>query len=114
MYVVRPGDSEAWGTQLFSVDGDTEAPSIAANWIRPEQCHLVTEVPFRRNSMLVLLNSVGAHGANIPEDATPPDLERYMYQFRISPSGSAIRKMMSLLPEERRSKWSGKVKDYLA
>ncbi len=29
MYLAKPGDSEAWGTQLYSVEGDVEAPSVA-------------------------------------------------------------------------------------
>jgi hypothetical protein len=111
-YLVRPGDSERWGTQLYSVQDDIEAPSVAAYWIKAERCRLEKDVPFRRNSMLIFLNSHGAHGASIPEDAEPADLERYMYQFRVGPSPDAIRALMRLLPEERRSLWAGKVADY--
>lgn len=112
LYLVRPGDSEGWGTQLYRVDGDTAAPSVAAYWIKPERCHLEKDVPFRRNSMLVFLNSHGAHGARIPGDAEPAHLERYMYQFRVGPTADSIRDLMQLLPEERRAAWAGKVADY--
>lgn len=112
MYLAKPGDSEAWGTQLYSVDEDVEAPSVAAYWIKPERCRLEKDVPFRRNSMLIFLNSGGAHGARIPMDAEPADLERYMYQFRVGPTASSIRELMRLLPEERQALWAGKVTDY--
>lgn len=113
MYLARPGDSTSWGTQLFAVDGDGEAAGVAPHWIRPEQCRLMKEIPFRRNTALVFLNSEGAHGARIPADAEPPDLERYVYQFRIGPTSPSIRRLMALLPEDRRGGWSGKVADYV-
>ena len=109
MYLARPGDSEAWGTQLYSVEDDVEAPSVAAYWIKAERCRLEKDVPFRRNSMLIFLNSGGAHGARIPSDAEPADLERYMYQFRVGPTASSIRELMRMLPEERQGLWAGKV-----
>ncbi|MEQ1757933.1 MAG: hypothetical protein ABL986_06405 [Vicinamibacterales bacterium] len=111
-YLVRPGDSERWGTQLYSVGDDVEAPSVAPYWIKADRCRFEKDVPFRRNSMLVFLNSHGAHGASIPADAKPPNLERYVYQFRIGPGPAAIRSLVRLLPEERHSFWSGKVTDY--
>lgn len=112
MYLVRPGDSTAWGTQLYDVDGDMEAPSVAPHWIKVGKCRLVKDVSFRANSALVFLNSHGAHGAQIPEDAEPPDLQRYIYQFRIGPTPDSIRRLVALLPQAQREKWSGKVADY--
>lgn len=112
LYLARPGDSEAWGTQLYEVEGDTEAASVAPHWIRAQHCRLVKDVPFRANSALVFMNSHGAHGAQIPEAAEPPDLERYIYQFRIGPTAESIRRLVGLLPPERRERWSGKVADY--
>jgi hypothetical protein len=112
VYLVREGDSETWGTQLYSVASDREARGAAPHWIDPAICTLAGEVGFKRNRALVFLNSVGAHGAFIPADAEPADLERYLYQFRIGPTGAAISKMMSALPEERRPLWAGKTADY--
>lgn len=66
LYLAKPGDSTAWGTQLYDVDGDVEAESVAPHWIRAESCRLVKDVPFRPNTALVFLNSSGAHGARIP------------------------------------------------
>jgi hypothetical protein len=109
IYLVRPGDSQQWGTQLFSVDEDPEATGAAPHWIDPEKCRLVTDVPFRPNTALMFLNSKGAHGAAIPLDAQPADLERYAYQFRIGPSRRAIRELTDLLPDERRPLWAGKL-----
>jgi hypothetical protein len=114
LYLPRRGDSERWGTQLYAVDDDDPATSIAPHWIDPDRCRLVVDVPFRRNTALAFLNSHGAHGAFIPEDAEPPDLQRYIYQFRIGPTKDAITALVAMLPEDRRSSWEGKLVDYLA
>lgn len=112
LYLAREQDSESWGTQLFHVDEDLPARGAAPHWIRPEQCRLAANVPFRRNSMLVFLNSTGAHGAQIPDDAEPADLQRYIYQCRIGPSPAATRALMASLPEEQVAMWAGKIADY--
>ena len=112
LYLAREQDSESWGTQLFSVDDDQPAKGAKPHWIDPSQCRLAAEIPFRRNSMLVFLNSTGAHGANIPEDAEPADLQRYIYQCRIGPSASATRALMAELSEDAAVLWAGKVSDY--
>ena len=107
-YLARPEDSENWGTQFFAVDEDQEAKNAAPYWIDPERCRLVEDVAFRPNRLLVFLNSTGAHGAHIPEDAQPPTLERYIYQFRIGPPTKTITMLKSLLPEEQQPLWAGK------
>ena len=112
LYLARPEDSEAWGTELYTVDGDEEARGAAPHWIDPARCRTVTEVAFRPNRMLVFLNSVGAHGAHIPDDAQPDSLERYIYQFRIAPTVESMSLLKSALPPERRSSWAGKSRDY--
>jgi hypothetical protein len=108
LYLARRGDDETWGTQLYAVDGDEEAKDAAPFWISDSRCRLVEDVRFRPNRLLVFLNSGGAHGAHIPEDAQPEDLERYIYQFRIGPSIEAVSMLKSKLPEERQPLWSGK------
>jgi hypothetical protein len=54
------------------------------------------------------LNSTGAHGAHIPPDAQPTNLERYIHQFRVGPNVEAISTLKALLPEERKPLWVGK------
>ena len=112
LYLAKPGDSPTWGTELYRVEEDTEAVNVAPHWIPAEQCRLVKEVPFLPNSALAFMNSRGAHGARIPADAEPPDLERYIYQFRIGPSPESLRQLQALLPAGRREMWSGKKVDY--
>lgn len=107
MYLARPGDSEEFGTQLYRVRDDPEAPSGSVHYPEPGQCELVKTVPFRANSMLVFLNSTGAHGAFIPADAQPPTLERYLYQFRLGPTTKVISRLLSLMPPDRAALWSG-------
>jgi DNA-binding FrmR family transcriptional regulator len=108
LYLARPGDSETWGTQIYAVDQDQEAKNAAPYWIDEQYCRLVEDVGFRPNRLLVFLNSVGAHGAHIPADAEPEDLQRFIYQFRVGPPVDAVTRLRALLPEERQPLWAGK------
>jgi hypothetical protein len=112
MYLARKGDDESWGTQVYAVDDDGEAQGAAPHWIDPARCHLVEDVAFKPNRALIFLNSSGAHGATIPEDAKPADLDRYAYQFRIGPDAASIVTVTATLPEDRRAAWTGKVAEY--
>jgi hypothetical protein len=109
LYLARPGDSETYGTQIFRVDNDADATYKQTYY--PEDdgraCHLVKVVPFRPNSMLVFLNSRGAHGAHIPQDA-PATLERYSYQFYVAPENEALGQLIRSLPQDRRVLWQSK------
>jgi len=107
MYLARPGDSEEFGTQLYRVRDDPEAASGSVHYLDRAQCELVRQVPFRANSMLVFVNSVGAHGASIPADAQPANLERYLYQFRLGPTSKVISRILSLMPPEKAALWAG-------
>jgi hypothetical protein len=113
MYLARPGDSPEWGTELYEVEDDREASSVAPHWIPAHQCRLSKRVPFHPNTALVFVNAYGAHGAAIPDDAEPPDLERYIYQFRMGPSGDSIRQLVARLPPDRREPWLGKAAEYV-
>jgi hypothetical protein len=112
MYLARPGDDEAWGTQLYAVEGDEEARGVAPHWIDPARCRRVADVSFIPNRMLVFLNAAGAHGATIPEDAQPESLERYAYQFRVGPGGEGMKRALETLPAERRPFWAGRGTGY--
>jgi hypothetical protein len=111
LYLARREDNEAWGTRLYTVDNDAEAPGASPHWIDPDRCRFVREVAFKPNRMLIFLNSVGAHGAEIPADAEPASLERYIYQFRIAPTVESMGRLKATLPEERRPLWAGKAAD---
>jgi hypothetical protein len=109
MYLARPGDSEAYGTQLFRVADDNDAPFKQTYYPKDHghQCELVAVVPFRPNTMLVFLNSRGAHGASIPADA-PREMERYAYQFYVAPENAALGALIRELPAERRAMWQNR------
>ena len=107
IYLARPGDNESFGTQLYRVRGDEEAPNDKPYYVDESRCELVRSVPFKANSMLAFLNSGGAHGASIPAHAKPADLERYVYQFRLGPDRQGIKQMLAQMNEERRELWSG-------
>ena len=109
MYFASPKDSDAYGTDIFRVLDDREATYTQTYY--PEEngstCELVKRVPFRPNTMLVFLNSAGAHGATIPADA-PATLERYTYQCYIGPSQDALNELIKDLPPERQAMWRSK------
>ena len=109
MYLAREGDNEAYGTQIFRVRDDREAEYKQTYYPEEEgrQCELVKVVPFRRNTMLVNLNSRGAHGATIPPDAAA-DLERYAYQFYVAPLNESLSALIKSLPATRRNNWRSK------
>jgi hypothetical protein len=112
MYLARKKDDQRWGTQLFAVDGDTEAVGPKPHWISHSQCRLVRDIAFRPNRALIFLNSAGAHGAEIPADAEPADLERYALQFRIGPDRRSMETVVAQLPPEQHAFWGGKGGDY--
>jgi hypothetical protein len=107
MYLPRPNDDPNWGTDIYSVADDGEAPDVHTHWIEEARCRMVGSVAFVPNRILVFLNSVGAHGARIPSDA-PASVERYAYQFRIGPTSRAMASLLESLPVERRPLWEGK------
>jgi hypothetical protein len=85
IYLARPGDDEAYGTQLFTID---EPPTLdRTSTFYPEEhgyrCELVRTVPFRANTAFAFVNAGAAHGAEIPQSA-PKRTERYAYQFYVS------------------------------
>jgi hypothetical protein len=112
-YMAREGDSEAHGTQLYGVREDREAPSSRVYYVEQPSCELVEDVPFRANSLLVFLNSEGAHGASIPRTAAS-DLERYIYQFRLGPTGKVINRLLQLMPPETAATWANAKTDRAA
>jgi hypothetical protein len=107
VYLAREGDNEAHGTQLYRVRDDAQAPTSRVYYVEPNNCELIKDVPFRANSMLVFLNSEGAHGASIPADAQPPTLERYIYQFRLGPNSKVIKRLISLMSPGEAALWEG-------
>lgn len=114
VYLARDGDNEAYGTQLYRVRDDLEAPSGRVFYVEQQRCELVETVPFRANTLLAFLNSSGAHGASIPADAQPPNLERYLYQFRLGPTARVIKRLVQLMEPDKVALWSGAKTDRAA
>ncbi len=104
-YFPRPGDTDDYGTQLFTVDRPFVATGMATFF--PESagasCALATVVPYRPNSMLVFVNSRAAHGATLPPGATLD--ERYTYQFYVKPIDKDLKKLLRDLPADARAAW---------
>ncbi len=107
IYLARRGDSEKYGTQIFRVEGDHEATYAQTYYpgLNGGRCELVKLVPFRPNTALIFLNSTGAHGADIPADASKK-VERSAFQFYIGPDREAFDRLVADLPAERRAMWT--------
>ena len=111
LYLAKPGDDDAHGTRLYRVANDGEAHYKQTYYPEREghACELVKVVPFRPNSMLVFLNSKGAHGACIP-DSAPATTERFSYQFYVAPDNAALAALLKSLPPDRRKMWRNRNK----
>ena len=106
LYFARTNDIEEYGTQIYRVLDDRQ-PAYTHTYYPEDDgrtCELVKTVPYRPNTMLVFLNSSGAHGADIPTTA-PAGIERYAYQFYVGPDGRALEGLINDLPPERRAMW---------
>lgn len=106
LYFARTHDSEAHGTQIFRVTGDREATFTETYYPAEHggRCELVKVVPFRPNTALMFLNSGGAHGADIPADASRK-IERYAFQFYVGPDREDLEALIESLPSERQAMW---------
>ena len=91
VYFARPGDSEAYGTSFYRINGTPKIDRTSTFYPESQglKCDVVKMVPFKANSAVAFLNYGGAHGADIPKTA-PRDTERYAYQFYVSPEPGAL------------------------
>jgi hypothetical protein len=108
IYFARPDDSRDYGTELYRVEADQQAPSMKTFYPEEHGCRaeLARSVPFVGNTALIFLNTPGmAHAAAIPRDAA--QAERYAYQFYIGPSEHDLAELVGRLPPARRDLWSG-------
>lgn len=105
VYLPRPGEPQSYGTQFYRIRHEPEITHSSPLWVDPAECEFVKEVPSRRNTAVVFLNSTGAHGASIPADA-PTDTERYVYQVQFGVDEETRKKLIDGLSEEARSGWA--------
>jgi hypothetical protein len=109
LYLARPGDDSAYGTQLFRVRDDRVPDRVKTYYPPLELCDQVVDVPFQPNTALIFVNSTGgAHGAGIPKTA-PADLERYSYQSYIGLPLDHLAVVLNQLPDDARARWAPKL-----
>lgn len=106
IYFARPGDSADYGTDLYWIENDQQAPFMKTFY--PEsvggRAKLARSVPFVGNTALIFLNVPGmAHGAHIPPDAT--QATRYAYQFYIGPPKSDLAHLVLRMPVDQQAAW---------
>ena len=106
VYFARPGDSEAFGTQLFRIGKPFTSSTMGKFYPEDEglPVEIARTVPFRPNTLLAFVNSKAAHGATLPPDA--PLRERYAYQFYVKPRDGDLKKLLLELPPESRTNWA--------
>ncbi len=107
VYFARPGDSEAYGTQLFRVKKAFTSSTMGKFYPEDEglPVEIARTVPFRPNTLFAFVNSKAAHGASLPLDA--PLHERYAYQFYVKPRDGDLKKLLLELPAGARRNWAG-------
>jgi hypothetical protein len=103
-YCAPRGSDHTYGTQLYRLKVERDEDHTSPMWMDPGECELVRDVPGIGNSAVIFLNSTGAHGASIPDDA-PPDFLRYFYQARFSPDRAGKARLLELLEAESRDRW---------
>jgi len=103
-YAAPRGSAHTYGTQLYRLVQERDEAHTSPLWLAPEECQLARDVPGIGNSALMFLNSTGAHGASVPEDA-PADFLRYVYQARFSPDTATKTRLLELLAGEGRERW---------
>jgi hypothetical protein len=107
LYLASSADDAAYGTHLYRVENDGEAPFPQTYYPRHagKSCQLVATVPYRPNCLLAFVNLPGgAHGAEIPVSA-PAKLERYAFQFYVGPDADRLDALVGHLPPGRRAHW---------
>jgi hypothetical protein len=84
-YLARPGDDIQYGTALYRPSAPIPARRQGIYYPEDHGIALenVTTVPFRANSLLVWMTSLGPHGADLTADDVPKSFERYTYQFQL-------------------------------
>jgi hypothetical protein len=105
VYLQRRDDPHTYGTQFYRLREEREPTHASPLWMGDGECELVKEVPARHNTAVVFLNSTGAHGASIPENA-PPDLERYIYQVQFGPDEPTQQMLIAALEGDSRLAWA--------
>ena len=103
-YAAPRNTGHTYGTQLYRLVQERDEAHTSPLWLAPEECELARDVPGIGNSALMFLNSTGAHGASVPDDA-PPDFLRYVYQARFSPDTATKTRLLELLAGEGRERW---------
>jgi hypothetical protein len=107
LFYAAPRDAaHTYGTQLYRLINERDEPHTSPLWLAPDECQLARDVPGIGNSALMFLNSTGAHGASVPDDA-PADFLRYVYQARFSPDAPTKARLLDLLTGEgaTRDRW---------
>jgi hypothetical protein len=105
VYLPRSADHESYGTQLYRLRHEPEVTHSSPLWVDRSECELVKDVPARRNTALVFLNSTGAHGASIPS-AAPADVERYLFQVQFGVDEETKQRLIDGVPEAARPSWA--------
>ena len=104
-YLQRPEDPHAYGTQFYRLREERDPTHHSPLWLDDDEVVFVKDVPARRNSVVVFLNSTGAHGASIPADA-PEGTERFIYQVQFGPDEETKQRLIDELEGEAQQAWA--------
>jgi hypothetical protein len=105
VYLQKRDDPYAYGTQFYRLHQERDPTHHSALWLADDEVAFVKEVPARRNSAVVFLNSTGAHGAFVPSDA-PAEVERFIYQVQFGPDEATRRMLIERLEGAAQAGWT--------
>jgi hypothetical protein len=107
-HLTQMGGDATYGTQIYAVSDDVNAPYSKTYYPPRERCTLVSDVPYRPNRAMIFLNTPGAaHGASIPAGAST-EVERYSYQAYIGVDVQLLPRLVARLPPSERARWAEK------
>jgi hypothetical protein len=94
-YLARPGDDPRYGTGLYKPASPLPMKRNGIYYPEDDGIALekVVEAPFRANTLLVWMTSLGPHGADLTAPDVPKSLERYTYQFQFVTDDSTRRRI---------------------
>jgi hypothetical protein len=93
MYLARPGDGDAFGTDIYASD-PLPVKRVGIYYPGREGLNVrkVGTVPFTPNTLLAFMTATSVHGAELPAD-TDPQFERFTYQLLVMPDDETWRRV---------------------
>jgi len=93
IYLAKPGDDDAFGTDIYASD-PLPVKRVGIYYPGREGLNVqkVGRVPFTPNTLLAFMTATSVHGAELPADLDPR-FERFTYQLLVTPDDETWRRV---------------------